>query len=422
MISAVSPTLYYTKIDRSHQDEVDTWNSKRKRLIQENTNRRIATILQSQNKLSCKSTPFIRFLCRCMGKDWSHTKREIENKEAILTIWNPTDEQVNLFQEGCIVRCKNLGVKSSNDLPQLVARENRNIQPISPQPSSVALRSLGFEPRNYFPLMYLEAACDTSMSSPIGTPEYDCAGCLIKVTKVSSGLFIYLMDESKCIIRIEREIDHENDTPLSHLEKAMLNLPPGACLFFRDIRILRFDPWEETIVGVWTEFSSQEVNQAREVQLKLWYSTTGHIECNIASQRLSCGIIDVVPDRTAVVIGRISALELLHFEDCPNERTSSKSLHEFNWGLIIDTGITLFRAVVSIHHHSIISRICNPELLTEMERKFEYSELRILEKYFSEQFRKQVDIFRFVIDSESECILHVKAVEALALSQVFLIP
>jgi len=187
MISSSSPDLFYNKLDESQQHQVDTWNLKRKSLIQEKTNRSIMSILQNQDD-TVQGRPFIRFLCRCMGKDWPTTGHKLESTEAILTIWNPTDDQINNFDEGCVVRCKNLGAKSPAGIMQLVAQDNRSVQQIQPQPSIDYLMSIGYEPRCYPHLMHLEASCDKHMlSSPNRrTPEFDCAGCFIKAIKNAS--------------------------------------------------------------------------------------------------------------------------------------------------------------------------------------------------------------------------------------------
>jgi len=227
------------------------------------------------------------------------------------------------------------------------------------------------------------------------------------------------MDESNCLLCIERDIELKNTKFFSNWVKGIFNLKVGTCLFFRDIRIVRFDPWEEAIIGVWTEFSSQQTDESREKTLKSWYSRTGQADCCIASQRLSNGIIDVVPDKTSVVIGRINSFQLLSLDSCPTKSNDSKSLHEFRWGIEIDTCITIFRAVVPIHQHSVFSRMCQKELFTAMNKKLEHSELLILQEYFCQRFSQAIELFRFIIDSESEYMLYVKNVEVLTLSQAY---
>ncbi len=413
MMAAVSPTLYYTKLERSVQVEIESWVEKRKSLIRDNTNRRMSLILQSQNEVSFKSTPFIRFLCRCMGRNWSHANHKIENNDAILTIWNPTDEILESFQEGCVVRCKKLSVNSVNcdAIAELVCRDSRNMQLVSSPDSS-----FGISPRRYCPLMALEAVCSKNTAPQTILPEFDCAGCMIKVKDTSFGLSIYIIDESKSVLRIEREVDLEKDTALIQWKKMILNLPRGSCLFFRDIKILRFDPWEEVIVGAWTEFSSQVVEDKKEDRMKSWYSTVGQVECNIAMHRLSCGIIDIIPKGCAIVIGRIISFQLLFF-DSWKKTAGHNSLHSFNWGLIIDTGNSEFQVVVPVHQHYMFSKVCQPELLTVMERQFQYSEIRILEDYFRKKINEHLGIFRFVTDCNSEYMLGVDVVEALSLSE-----
>ena len=421
-MSSLEPNSFYTKLNRSEKDQVDNWNLKRNSLIQEKTQRSLLTIMRDDEQLTMKSTPFIRFLCRgaFASKNESH-----DNNETILTIWNPTEEQINLLREGCVVRGKNLGAKYAEGglLPkQLIANSNSYFEESRPQPSVTNLVSMGYESRNYQSLMFLEAACRKNQSLILPAPEFDCAGCLLKVVKCSSGLMIYLIDESNCILRIEREIDHEKGASLLNWERAMLNLQSGVCLFFNDIKILRFDKWEEVTVGVWTEFSSQQVSTShpRGDQLKSWSLFRGKTECIIASQKLSCGIIDLVPDENAIVIGRISSFKLFDFEGMRSD--DSRSLHDFDWVLTISNGERTFQAAVSNHLHHSISQLCIPDVSTVMEQEFERSKLLLLSTYFCEQLRKETALFRFVIDTKSEHILHAERVEVTALTQIYMLP
>jgi len=417
MLSAASPGTYYEKLTHSQQEQINNWNSKRNILIQEKTHRSISKILDSETELSRKSTRFIRYYV----KAWSDGGRDIGNNEAILTVWDPTEDQMSVLQEGLIVRCKNLGVKSCNGLLQVTARSSTCMQPISPQPPLYALESLGYTPRAYRPFMYLSLASRKLRFAPMSYPEYDCAGCLVKAIQDSSGrLLIYLLDESNFLIRIERELDDENDASLRHWKNGMLDLSPGTCLFLRDIRMIPFDPWEECAVGVWTESSSQHLDRTRMEQLQPWYSTIGQADCHLSSLKLSCGIPTFgTPSNTVMAVGHISGFELLSVDADANNKEETTCLHDFVWGLAIDTGDKVVRAAVSTQYHSLFSQMCNPALLEVMERNIENSELPILVEYFNEHFRRASTLLRFVIDVDTEYLLHVKEADVCAITQLY---
>ena len=403
MQTALSPTSYRSQLNHSQQTQLDNWQSKRSALVQESTQKAVATILQNDTNLSRKSTPFVKFLVRACS-----SRPSPANYEAVLTIWNPTEEQINLFQEGCVIRCKNLGVKSSTAHPlQLSANSNTSLDKLTPQPPPSFIESQGYEPRKYEYLMYSEIESKRLSFNPTKSAENDCCGCLIKVIESSTRLLIYLTDESKCVIRIERDFYDCINTSLHHWKKGILDLPIGSCLFFRDIQILPFDPWEDCAVGYWVETSSQHNESERAMHLRQWYSSGGFADCSLADLRLSCGIVRRPPSNTAILFGSIRSFELLEMESNQESKRKSLRLQDFIWGLMIDSGSGMYRAAITPNCHTQFANVSQISMIDIMQKQVSQQELEVLVEYFEGYFSSSTDTFRFVIDTESECIIQV---------------
>ena len=417
MQDALSPTAYRSELDQGQKYQLDNWQSKRNTLVQEHTQKTVAKILRDDTKLSRNSTPFVKFLVKACSE---LTKEKQCKQEAVLTIWNPTEDQINLLQEGCVIRCKNIGVKSSSIYPiQLSATSSTSLEKLSPQPQSSFIKSCGFQQRNYDSLMYTEIKSKRLSFDPTDSVEADCCGCLVKVIEIPTGLLIYLTDKSKCVIRIEREFDHDLNTSLLHWKKGILDLPLGSCLFFKDIGILPFDPWEECAVGYWADISSQHQEIDRSIELQHWYSNGGSTECNFASIKLSCGIVKRTPSKTAILVGSIRSFELLELisEDASEDKSSR--LQNFIWAITIDSGSGMFRAAIYPNQQNCFAKVCQNSMIDILHKDFSQDELMILVEYFGASFSSSTNTFRFVVDTESECITQVSKICARNLNNLF---
>jgi len=400
---ALSPTSYRSQLNHTQKTQLDNWQSKRSALVQEYTQKGVAKILQNDTNLSRKSTAFVKFLVRACSSRPNST-----NHKAVLTIWNPTEEQINLFQEGCVIRCKNLGVKSSTAHPlQLSANSNTSLDKLTPQPPPSFIESQGYEPRKYEYLMYSEIESKRLSFNPTNSAENDCCGCLIKAIESSTRLLIYLTDESKCVIRIERDFDDCINTSLHHWKKGILDLPIGSCLFFRDIQILPFDPWEDCAVGYWVETSSQHNESERAMHLRQWYSSGGFADCNLADLRLSCGIVRRPPSNTAIIVGSIRSFELLEMVSNQESERKALRLQDFIWGLTIDSGSGIYRAAITPNCHTQFANVFQISMIDIIQKQVSQQELEVLVEYFEGYFSSSTDTFRFVVDTESECIIQV---------------
>lgn len=363
-----------------------------------------------QNKLmSChkqqyssrKSTPFVRFKV----KAWSDKLSPTNETEAVLTIWGPA-ERLSLYKEGCVIRCNNLRVKSSASTLELSATNKTKIELLSPQPSSQSLSAFGYQPRYSDKLMYTEILSKSKTSNQLSLPEVDCAGCLVQVKETTTGLSLYLMDESQCLIRIEREIIEDDCSHVKKWKKGVLGLPHGSCLCYRDIRIIKYDPWEECSVAAWTESSSQQIDVKRVSELSSWYTSFGHIVCHLARLKLDCGIVSNPPQRTAQIIGTICSFNIQPTpKQSPLSSVSPLTLQKFDWLVSIDCIACTVQAIISPVYQEKFANICNRHLINAMKQGMVKDDLEFIVEYFSQQFLHDTTIFSFIIDTESKHII-----------------
>lgn len=347
-----------------------------------------------------KCTPFGRFKV----KTWSDEKSPTNKNEAVLTIWGAVD-QLCVFQEGYVIRCNNLGVKPSALNLELCATNKTKIELLSPQPSSQSLSAFGYQPRVYEKFVYTEILSKSKTSNPLSLPEVDCAGCLVKIKETATSLLIYLIDESNCLIRIEREIDENDCTSMKHWKRGILCLPQGSCLSYRDIRLLQYDPWEECSVGVWTESSSQQIDTKRVGELSSWYTSTGHKLCQLARVKLDCGIVCNPPPKTAQIIGTISSFELQPTPHSPIYPVSPTNLQKFDWVVSIDCMNYTVQGIIAPLYQNKFATVCNRNMLGVIKIDMEKDDLEVMVDYFSQQLLNDSSTFCFTVATESKHII-----------------
>eukprot|EP00555_Chaetoceros_dichaeta_P000747 CAMPEP_0198279310 /NCGR_PEP_ID=MMETSP1447-20131203/66855_1 /TAXON_ID=420782 /ORGANISM="Chaetoceros dichaeta, Strain CCMP1751" /LENGTH=427 /DNA_ID=CAMNT_0043974471 /DNA_START=1247 /DNA_END=2530 /DNA_ORIENTATION=- len=298
-------------------------------MIQERTRKEITNTLEDEDGLSRKSKRLLRvYVCSYSNhgpaKDRNAYKTiPAHHGHALLTIWDVSDNQVDLFQEGTAVRLKNLGVKSKrcDGMLQLHANARAMMEKITPQPSKEFLRLSGFKKRKYNNLLWAQLLSKQMEKSCLHCPEHDCIGYLLKVSTLIIGdgggkrVYLYLTDESGFLIRVERDFYNSSDSCSSQWVCGSHDFGQGMILPIRDIRILPFDPVEGCAVGIWTESSSlgDLTNCERIFMLKEWCSSTlGTLICDNLLDKLGSHLpcFEKLPNTVAIVIGFVVALKV----------------------------------------------------------------------------------------------------------------
>jgi hypothetical protein len=248
-------------------------------------------------------------------------------------------------------------------------------------------------------------------------PEVDCCGCLVRLKEIemedSIQLLIYLCDESGCMVRLERVLYSEDISTFRLWKKNMLESQRGSCLFFRNVRIISFDPLEDCAVGLWTDSTIQCSSEGdREHGLTQWFDKEGHRTIEIKSLQLSIGIpSNEMAPNLCVAYGTIMKFGITPFVHIDK----ISSLSEFTWEICIDSGISVLEAFIPVRLHTnfiqCLSSDENSVLSTLFSKKYTSHELKNVLKYLQHFVCQRSRILHFVLDSGSSAILQVKRID-----------
>jgi len=432
MTSASSSFDYYEKLSLSQQKVIDSWEEKRGSLIQNRTQKEITKSLEKQEVFLRKSTRLLRVYVRscCSNKSFIHNT----DIHAILTVWDVSDDQINLIQEGSCIRLKNLCIKASrcDDKLQLYTNGRSSIERTYPQPSQEIIRMSGYVPRKYYTLLKAQLLSKQLKNLCMYYPEHDCIGCLLKSSSAIQGadnrkrLYLYLTDETGFLIRIEREVCNVPDSHTSKWIHRTHEFGQSIILALRDIRILPFDNGEGCAVGIWTESSSfhELVSCERLQELKDWYSSSvGKGLCDNLLERMGAQIplFDKVPTQMAIIIGTVVSLRL-HFQ----RRDHSHAIH-----LEIDIGkFRPIEAIAPIHVVSDLLEPCSSDTNSGWNDLFrntaKHDSLSNALKSLSRRVYENQTLFRFVLRTllkQIDCcyeVTSIKKVDVRSLAKLYL--
>lgn len=230
-------------LDTKEKRIIESWRQRRVDLLRKRMQGEIDAKLEEADSNESLSTPFLRVLVRSSAvstKEWA-----IE--EAMLTIWNPTEEQREAVNEGQIVRFKNLMVKDRFDgLLQLSAKSRT---PIAVVARSVPKRLLnqtsstkGLRSIFQVTLLSKEASEGRRQHVPF---EVDVVAIVLKAEKFKDSTpywQIHLTDNSGLVLRVQCSFDRSELVPLSFLSSSVRdNVDSCSIVAFRNLRVLPFD-------------------------------------------------------------------------------------------------------------------------------------------------------------------------------------
>jgi hypothetical protein len=146
-MSSASPEEFFGNLNVLEKSTVEKWRQKRLGIIQRRVREEAEAELETDVTLVRKSTPFLRVKLHSVHP--STSKCEM----AMLTIWEPTEEQMNVLKEGTTVEVKNLGVNEAvyEGMLQLKGNHRTILESIDLHDTSLAER-LGYAKRRWLSL------------------------------------------------------------------------------------------------------------------------------------------------------------------------------------------------------------------------------------------------------------------------------
>lgn len=188
------PDDFLHEVDENSRNKVRNWREKRKHLIAERMRMELEAQFEEHDFDQKPSKPFVKFLI----KDMSLTSRQ-----AMLTVWGHSPEQLELLQENSLIRGRQLSVKESrfDDLLQLsgTARTVFTVAPPNPPVEPKEKMTVPKLSRGIFQTNLLSKRCTGwEKSLPI-----DVVGIVLHSEIFHDRHFTYLTDRSGMLLRVE---------------------------------------------------------------------------------------------------------------------------------------------------------------------------------------------------------------------------
>jgi hypothetical protein len=389
MMRSGSPCDFYEQLSRCDQVVVDKWKEKRDTILLGMAQKAIEERLDGDTAMFRESTPFIRVFVKSYNpfNKKNGTKKETVCEGALLTIWNPSEQQLSLLREGRIVRIRNLSVRDTKyeGLMQMTAGAKTQMESILSSPLLPSkLASLGYSKRVFAKLFRVHTiakklSANLFPSSP--APEIDMAAILLRVSQEGSAEereLIYMTDETGLVLRVERDrTSNQDDSFIYRSQSARQNAEDPTTVAFRDLRITRFDSAENCAVAVYTQTSDIASKTPRFSELLKWAeSPSGRCLLRRLAACMDFGIPLNPPasNQTAIATGYIAGFNI------PESSNSSHLEIKVDCGmaelLVWDFPFFLLDETL---------RLCNvaPEPVSlEREVDEKYAKLKVLGKIF----------------------------------------
>lgn len=274
ILSAV-PDEMIESLSSDEQQDIESWKQQRTGLIRRRLQEEIESELETETSLMRKSTPFLRVLVQSIFP-------KVNKKEhALLTIWNPTEDQQTIIREGTAVQAFQLGVRGETYDGMLhLAANGRTTFASYPIDDPTFIEKMSFRPRRLLSifevhklsrLMGIHCRPINTNSAESELFEVDVAGVEIYQQKRKDphqSYTTYLTDESGLVLQIHvkkllNSIMPEHTNPVEF---------PVYC--FRDLRIRAFDVVQSCAVAEYGELSSTLSSHPRLEELNRWTSST----------------------------------------------------------------------------------------------------------------------------------------------------
>ena len=107
LVKSQSSSDFFEELHESEKRSVENWRQRRATLLQDKMRQEMEARLEEHEELFCQSSPFIRVRVQGLGT----RPFDPHDAEAILTVWNPSSDQLKAIKEGAVLRMKSLAVR-----------------------------------------------------------------------------------------------------------------------------------------------------------------------------------------------------------------------------------------------------------------------------------------------------------------------
>ena len=285
MMRSTTPEEIYQSFGDDDKSIITRWKEKRSSLIRRRVQEELESEIEAEASLVRESTNFLRVQLHSIDPKSSC------NENAMLTIWQPTEEQLGVLKEGTSVEFHNLATREStyNGNLQLVANNRTLIKPLALNLSSLT-EKLGFRQRrflNMFQVHSLSQGISNEESEMKNIKNFDVAAVQVHVQESSTpnDFIFYLSDETNLILRV-----HCKDPP-SILKTLLLSERESYPAYaMRDLFIQSFDQEQQCAVAEFGETSSVVMTNQRVKNLSNWVVSSLHSEIQQIAAYIKAGL------------------------------------------------------------------------------------------------------------------------------------
>ena len=268
MMKSSAPEDIFVSLSKDEKSIVSKWQEKRSYLIQRRVREEVESELETDPSLTRESTNFLRVEVHSIDPKTSCDER------AMLTIWQPSAEQLGVLKEGTTVEIHNTAVREStyDGIVQLVANNRTNIEPFSFQVSSLA-QKIGYQQRRFLSLFHVHSLSHKVANTKGKTNQnknFDVAAVQVHVHRAEpqDNFFFYLTDETYLLLRVRCL------NPPSVLKTLLVSEKQSFPSYaLRDLVIKPFDEEHQCAVAEFTEMSSVVMTNDRLENLSKWVAS-----------------------------------------------------------------------------------------------------------------------------------------------------
>lgn len=271
-------------ISDEDKEALRSWTEKRRFLLQRRVQEEIEAELEMDGSLLRQSTPFIRVKVHSLAA----TKAvDTLSETAMLTVWDPSEEQLNLLKEGSTIEVQDIAVRSAlfDGLLQLTINGRTALRGAESRYTET-LRSKFYQARRTFNMLQVHALSHTlryqvtECKNQKCASTFDAAGILVCDLTVSKGevpgFETYLTDESNLCLRVHF------DNPPTELKRSSCERGwsidsferTARVIAFKDLQMLPFDAIMNCAVAKYTPLSTVSKDSLHQATLQEWIQET----------------------------------------------------------------------------------------------------------------------------------------------------
>ena len=284
MMKSSRPEEIYETFDNQEKNIISRWREQRNALVHRRVQQEVEAELETDTTLIRESKNFQRV--RVYSIDPKTSCRE----SALLTIWQPTEEQLGLLKEGTAVEIHNLALRDAtyDGSLQLIANSRTVIESFTFQSSSL-IKKIGFRQRRFLNIFQVHKLSHEATHDKVNgkQSDFDVAAVQIHVVEPSDSsdaFSFYVTDETNLILRI-----HCKKPPLV-LKTLLLGEKRFSPYAMRDLVICPFDQEQQCAVAEFRDMSSVVMANEHVERLKNWASLSSQKDLSQIAAYLRAGL------------------------------------------------------------------------------------------------------------------------------------